>query len=77
MKSQENVILTNDYFAEHAVEIGRVLQRAVNHALLLHKRLGNPIATWRDGKVVIVPPDEIEIPPDSFADPNEAKPDAR
>lgn len=33
----------------------------------MHKRIGNPIAVWRDGKVVIVPPEEIEIPPDPFA----------
>jgi len=70
MKNQEKAILTNDYFAEHAVEIGRVLQRAVNHALLMHKRLGNPIATWKDGQVVIIPPEEIVIPPD-VPEPNE------
>lgn len=70
MKNQAKVILTNDYFAEHAVDIGRVLQRAVNHALLMHKRLGNPIATWKDGRVVIIPPEEIVIPPD-VSEPNE------
>jgi hypothetical protein len=31
----------------------------VREALLDHKRAGNPVAVWRDGKVVIVPPDEI------------------
>jgi len=31
----------------------------------MHKRLGNPIATWKDGKVVIVPPEEIVIPSDA------------
>jgi hypothetical protein len=70
MKNQSKVILTNDYFAEHAVEIGKVLQRAVNHALLMHKRIGNPIATWKDGKVVIIPPEEIVVPPD-VSEPNE------
>ena len=66
MSNQEKVILTNDYFAEHAIDIGKVLQRAVNEALLMHKRLGNPIAIWKDGKVVIIPPEEIVIPPDDF-----------
>jgi hypothetical protein len=47
--------------AEQAEDIERVLQRAVNHALLMHKRLGNPIATWEDGRVVIIPPEEIVI----------------
>lgn len=64
MNEQDQAVLTNDYFAEHAKEIEKVLQRAVNHALLMHKRLGNPIAVWKDGKVVIVPPDEIVILPE-------------
>jgi hypothetical protein len=56
--------LTKRLFIEHGKDIEKVLQRAVNHALLIHKRLGNPIATWKDGKVVIVPPEEIVIAPD-------------
>ena len=64
MNNQDTVVLTNDYFAEHAKDIEKILQRAVNHALLMHKRLGNPIAIWKDGKRVIVPPDEIEISPE-------------
>lgn len=64
MNDQDKVVLTNDYFAEHAKDIEKVLQRAVNHALLMHKRLGNPIAVWKDGKVVIIPPEEIEISPE-------------
>jgi hypothetical protein len=65
MRNSKKAVLTNNYFAEHAIEVGEVLQRAVNHALLMHKRLGNPIATWIDGKVVIVPPEEIVIPSDA------------
>lgn len=64
MNDQNEVILTKDYFATHAKEIEKVLQRAVNHALLMHKRLGNPIATWKDGKVVIIPPEEIVVTTD-------------
>ncbi len=56
--------LTKRLFIDHGKSIERVLQRAVNHALLMHKRLGNPIATWKDGQVVIVPPEEIVVPPD-------------
>lgn len=62
--------LTKRLFLDHGKDIERVLQRAVKHALLMHKRLGNPIATWKDGKVVIVPPEEIIIPPDA-SEPNE------
>ena len=57
--------LTKRLFIDHGKDIEKVLQRAVNHALLMHKRLGNPIATWKDGKVVIVPPEEIVIPSDA------------
>jgi hypothetical protein len=70
MSKREQVLFTNDYVFKQAIEIGEVLQRAVNHALRMHKRLGNPIATWKDGKVVIVPPEEIVIPPD-VPEPNE------
>ena len=64
MSHQAKQTLTNDYVAEHAKDIEKVLRRAVNHALLMHKRLGNPIATWKDGKVVIVPPEEIVLSSD-------------
>ena len=70
MSNSQKVVLTNNYFAERAIEIGEILQLAVNHALLMHKRLGNPIATWKDGKVVIVPPEEIVVPTD-VTEPNE------
>jgi len=33
---------------------------AVQEAIRDHKRAGNPIAEWRDGQVVLVPPDQIE-----------------
>jgi hypothetical protein len=56
--------LTKRLFIDHGKDIERVLQRAVHDALRMHKRLGNPIATWKDGKVVIVPPEKIVVPPD-------------
>ena len=37
------------------------MREAVRHALLTHKRAGRPIASWRDGKVVIIPAEEIEV----------------
>lgn len=57
--------LTKRLFMDHGKDIERVLQHAVHNALRMHKRLGNPIAIWKDGKVVIVPPEEIVIPPDA------------
>jgi len=50
-------ILLEDHAAVEAA-----LGRAVRRALLEHKRAGNPICAWRDGKVVWIPPEEIEIP---------------
>lgn len=35
-------------------------QDAVRAALREHKQAGNPVATWRDGKVVLLPPEQIE-----------------
>lgn len=35
------------------------VEKSTSEAVRMHKKLGNPIAVWRDGKVVIVPPDEI------------------
>ena len=61
MNEQIKLTLTKDCFAEHAEEIGKIMQKGVRQALLMHKRLGNPIAVWKDGKVVIIPPEEIVL----------------
>jgi hypothetical protein len=39
----------------------RALARAVRQALLQHKRMGNPVAVWRDGKIVWIEPEEIDV----------------
>ncbi len=65
MKNHPKAVLTDDYFATNAKEIERVFRLAVYDALRTHKRLGNSIATWKDGRVVIVPPEEIVIPADA------------
>jgi len=39
--------------------IGSAINRAVREAVLAHARAGNPVATWRDGKVVWIQPAEI------------------
>lgn len=38
------------------------IHRGARNALIKHKALGVAIAIWKDGKVVLVPPEEIEIP---------------
>jgi hypothetical protein len=40
----------------------RLAREAVWEALRRHKRLGQEIVVWRDGKVVIMPPEEIDVP---------------
>ncbi|HEY9850061.1 MAG TPA: hypothetical protein V6D28_11420 [Leptolyngbyaceae cyanobacterium] len=45
-------------------KITKALAEAVRDALRKHKALGNPVAAWRDGKVVWIPPEEISIPPE-------------
>ena len=37
------------------------IQESVREALLMHKRLGLPVVTWQDGKVVWIPADQISI----------------
>ncbi len=43
------------YLAEKA------LKEAVAEAIAEHRRNGVPIAIWRNGKVVVVPPDQIMV----------------
>ena len=38
------------------------MRRAVHDVLLDHKQAGNSVAVWDDGRVVIVPPEEILVP---------------
>jgi hypothetical protein len=53
--------LSADLYKNHRAEIEAALNEAVRDALLDHKRAGNPIAVWRDGKVVIIPANEIPV----------------
>lgn len=51
------------------MEIG--VRRGVSKALERHKKLGEAIVIWRDGKVVTIPAEEIIVPP--FPDDSELK----
>ena len=50
---------------DRVFEEGRLIDQAlvesVKQALLAHKRAGNPIAEWRDGKVVLIQPEDITV----------------
>jgi len=47
---------------EDGVEIDRAIRRGVREALLQHKRAGNPVAIWQDGKVVWIRPEDLDLP---------------
>ncbi len=60
-KDLRTIMLETD-LVEHA------LHDAVVQAMIRHKRLGNPIVVWRDGQVVWIPAEEIQIPQESEPD---------
>ena len=39
----------------------KALQKAVSRVLLVHKQKKIPIAVWRNGKVVKIPPNKISV----------------
>ena len=41
--------------------ITKALARAVREALIRHKKAGNPVVVWQDGKIVWLKPEDIEI----------------
>jgi hypothetical protein len=41
--------------------IDEAVKKAAAQALRMHKLLGNPVAEWRDGKVVWVRPEDIPV----------------
>jgi hypothetical protein len=53
------------------VDIGRIIRegtlvdeairKATRDALLTHKKLGQPVVGWKDGQVVWIPADQIEV----------------
>ncbi len=44
------------------VKAEMALKEAVAEALAEHKRLGNPIVVWRNGRAVWIPSEEIVVP---------------
>lgn len=46
---------------EDKEKITKALSKAVKEALLQHKRAGNPVASWKDGKIVWIQPEDIPI----------------
>lgn len=62
MREREHPDITK--VLEDPKRLDAALRRAVQIALLQHKQAGNPIAAWRDGKVVWIAPEQIPAPTD-------------
>ena len=61
---------TPEELRQEAEPLTAAARESVREALTFHKKLGNSIVVWRDGRVVIVPPEEIVVdPPPSNGDP--------
>lgn len=43
--------------------IEQTLNEAAREAMLRHKREGQAIVIWEDGRIIHVPPDQIVVPP--------------
>jgi len=41
--------------------IDQALAEARREAVRQHKLTGLPLVTWRDGKIVLVPPDQVDL----------------
>lgn len=50
----------SEIMRDHAA-IDEAMRRGVREALIRHKKLGNSVAIWRDGKAVVIPPEEIPV----------------
>jgi hypothetical protein len=52
---------TDKLFVEHGKTVEKILQFAVREVVIQHKKQGNSIAVWKDGKAILITPDEIEV----------------
>ena len=60
----DNTSLSKPSLGERLMDIKLIeaaLVRAVRNALLHHKQAGNPVADWRDGRVVWIAPEDIPV----------------
>lgn len=48
-----------DTLVKYRTAVNSAILKGVREALLKHKRAGNPVAVSRDGKVVVLQPEDI------------------
>ena len=58
-ENREEVNVEELFFDQERVL--EALTRGVNRALWRHKQLGESIVIWENGKVVEIPPEEIDV----------------
>ena len=58
-----------DEIFEDGRAIDEALRLAARDARRFHKRLGNPIATWQDGGVLWIQPEDIDVNEDAPEEP--------
>ena len=61
MEHDKKVDPADDLFVRYSEEINRAYERAVREALLMHKRAGNPVPIERDGKLIWLQPEDIDV----------------
>lgn len=71
MRAMPNRKPTITELFEDGRAIDEALLEAARDARRLHKALGNPMATWKDGRVVWVQPEDIEVDAKPDEDPVE------
>ncbi|MBN2579516.1 MAG: hypothetical protein JXB10_11035 [Pirellulales bacterium] len=47
---------------EEGTPIDNAILAAGRNAILEHKQKGQPLVVWRDGKTVLIPPEELDEP---------------
>jgi hypothetical protein len=50
-----------DAFFSDNDRLTKAMGKAVQDALRVHKALGHSVVSWENGKVVIIPPEEIQL----------------
>jgi hypothetical protein len=61
MERDKKVDPSEDLLYRHRDEINKAYERAVKEALRRHKLAGNPVPIERDGQLVWLQPDDIEV----------------
>lgn len=59
MKQRQTI---SEIFSDEKL-ITNAIRAAARDAAIMHKRLGNPVADFRDGKRILIQPEDIVIPP--------------